>query len=165
MPRESLVRIVEQSIATVGAAAIVGLTLAVWAAVSGTVIQIFRNDLPSGAVVAYDAVGGCPAEWSPLPEGDGRFIVGVGKGYAYRDSGGEERVALDIEHMPTHGHDVGPYEWGFSVDGNGAMRRFDVNDGSPAGGHAGVLSAAPNGRGAAHENRPPYLALHLCRKN
>ena len=125
----------------------------------------FFGGVPDGAVVAYDIVSGCPTGWAALENGGGRFVVGVGDGYEYRDTGGEDMVVLGVEQMPKHDHPVGPYEWGHTVDASGSANRIDVNDGPPYQGLTGVLVAEPMGGGAAHENRPPYVALHLCRKD
>lgn len=129
--------------------------------------------IPRGGVVAFDRPGGCPAGWSDFATGQGRTIVGAGKGYEYRSTGGLEGVALTVEQLPPHKHNVIGVtlsgrvvaEWGFDVAGNGHSLRFAASDGPPWSGVVGTLVTDPKGHGNAHENRPPYVALHLCSKN
>lgn len=116
-------------------------------------------------VVAYDSATGCPTGWSDFDPGSGRVVVGAGSGYAYRSTGGASEVTLGIEHMPVHSHRVGPFEWGYDVDDNGHPARIDVDDGPPWNGDIGTLSAEETGGGEPHNNMPPYVALHLCRKD
>ena len=151
-------------IAGVIVAVVTAITLFAWTAGSGAVIQVLR-DVPTGAVVPFDKPDGCPPGWAPFQSDGSRFIVGVGPGYGYRSTGGSEEVRLDVEHMPNHGHLVGPFEYGYGVDGGGHPRRFNADDGPPSDGNVGNVEAMPVGGGQAHENRPPYIALFFCRKD
>ena len=150
------------------AALIVALLLSgiaiVWAQARGFAVQVL-TDVPPHTVVAYDDPGGCPDGWSDFEASSGRFIVGVGDGYGYRSMGGADSVQLLIEDMPVHNHAIDPSEWGYDVEGVGESLRINRDDGPPYNRTVGNLTTASVGGSRFHENRPPYLALHLCRKD
>lgn len=130
--------------------------------------------IPRGGVVAFDRADGCPDGWSDFTEGQGRTIVGSGDKYDYRSKGGAATVTLTEAQMPAHSHDVAAItnwdtnidQWGHTVKGNGDRARLDVDDGPPWGNLFGKVSAlAKKQKAEEHENLPPYIALHLCRKD
>lgn len=123
---------------------------------------VAQAELPRGAVIAYDFSEGCPSGWSLLPGGEGRFIVGTGRGYSHRQAGGQEMVSLRIEQIPEHSHDV---RQGWSINENGFALSPDLYDEPPWATRLRILTTEPTGSSQAHENRPPYLALHWCRKD
>ena len=116
-----------------------------------------------------------------------RFIVGAGKTYKVRDTGGTNEVALTKAQMPNHTHafvmdnQVGVYD----VPGGRGTDRNDKNSGwmnggtkykssfssgdneqarryftGTAGGDATDTEVGNDGYSDAHENRPPYYALY-----
>ena len=92
------------------------------------------------------------------------FSVGVSSERPYRMMSGSEQVALETRQLPSHSHDVTTMEWGHTVNGNGAARRIDVDDGLPYRGILGTLQTAAVGEGEPHENMPPFIALPFCIK-
>lgn len=91
--------------------------------------QVPSLRVPAGAVVAFDLSDGCPAGWrADFSKGNGKFILGVGKGtLAYRgihhkpdiadnvvalsevvwnDQGGAETHTLTPSQMPQHNHSL-----------------------------------------------------------
>lgn len=44
-----------------------------------------------------------------VPDLRDRFIVGAGGNYNLHDSGGQERIALSVEHLPSHQHGLNAY--------------------------------------------------------
>lgn len=123
-----------------------------------------QNNVATGAVVAFDLPDGCPDGWSDFGDGAGRVVIGTGSGYPYRSSAGEAEVTLGIEHLPKHRHTVDEFEWGFDVDGDGDVGRIEVDNGQPRGRDTGNFTTSSVGDGEAHENLPPYIVLHFCRK-
>ena len=122
------------------------------------------RQIPVGAVIAVDSAD-CPPGWSTFEPAQDRFIFAVSSEHPYRMMSGLEQVALEERHLPLHSHDVTSYEWGHSVNGNGAARRIDVDDGPPFSGIVGTLRTATAGGGEPHENMPPFIALPFCIKD
>ena len=109
-----------------------------------------------------------------LPDMCGRVGISQGTGtsvgpYTVGDAGGAETVTLTTDTIPAHGHPL-----------NGASTSATTNSPKgaiPAQATGGALlytanlgsiqplaaqSIGPNGGGAAHENRQPFLALNFC---
>ena len=107
------------------------------------------------------------------PDMQGRFPVGVGGAGDYsapRKTGGAEKVALSADQNGRHTHSMesgGEHQHGVPTragDGNNNIGRRGndtTNDGQlktdRAGSHTHTINES--GAGAAHENRPPYLAV------
>ena len=125
-------------------------------------IQEIRQ-IPADAVIAVDR-SDCPPGWSTFEPAEDRFVLGVSPERPYRMMSGSEQVSLENRHLPSHSHDVTTLEWGHTVNGNGAARRLDVDDGPPYSGIVGTLQTAAVGEGEPHENMPPFIALPLCIK-
>ena len=123
-------QIVTGLIVTLLGASIIAVATATWRLISdGTLVTIFRSDVPAGAVVAFDDPSGCPEDnWSAFSDGEGKFIVGVGTGYEYRSTGGQSEVALEENHVPPHDHSVGAPVWGVGVDSDGDESRLPTLD-------------------------------------
>ena len=163
--------IIKSTIGAVLSTIIVGAGVAKWQSIQNTLATGLT--IPRGGIVAFALSDGCPAGWSDFAKGHGRTIVGSGVGYQYDSTGGAETIMLTVPEMPSHGHNVvGTRDngrqvenWGLSVNGNGNMLRLDADDGAAWNGITGKLSALPQGGGRPHENRSPYIALHLCKKN
>jgi len=133
--------------------------------------------VPKNGVVAFDASDGCPANWSPFAEASGRFIIGADDGtYSYRSTGGAAKVALANQELPAHKHDLN-FHFAFMRANRGqvvdlsSLPRINASA-SPnpemnlinSSGEA-AKSTTLSGLGEAHDNIPPYLALHFCKKN
>ena len=158
------VQILSRIVILIAVAAIISGSAAAWRVATNAASGILSG-ITSGAVVAYDLPDGCPDGWSDFGDGQGRVLVGSGAEYVYRRIGGEAEVVLEEEHMPTHRHTIDTFEWGFDVDSDGHPRRIDVDNGRPRGVDVGRLTTTSVGDGAAHENMPPYIALHFCKKD
>jgi len=97
-----------------------------------------------------------------LPDLRRRFPLGaqniVNQGQTARplkSTGGEETVTLGIQHIPPHTHGI-TYREG--EEGGGG------NDYSDLGGTGVNDSTESTGGGEAHNNMPPYYALHFIIK-
>ena len=127
--------------------------------------------LPTGTVIALDDPKGCSKDdgWHPFGDPGQSIVAGRdGTPFPFRDTGGTSEHRLTMAEMPSHGHEIEPYGWGLVLDGDGHRRRVDVDDGHLDVGDGqptdGTLRAATIGGGKPHNNMPPYIALHLCRK-
>lgn len=100
-----------------------------------------------------------------VPDLSGRFLVGVGTGYALGDTGGSQTVALTAAQMPIHSHDVtgkadqaGRAGVGMYASNVGGGSGWQVLSTTESGSLSGLTTTSA-GSGQAHENRPPYFAL------
>ena len=104
-----------------------------------------------------------PGEWVEASEFSGKFLLGSDASYAAGSEGGSAQVQLTIENMPHHGHPIGPFEWGHTINGSGNPARIDVDDGPPWEGRTGGLEANGVGGGLPHDNMPPYRVVSFCK--
>lgn len=87
-----------------------------------------------------------------------RFLVGAGNSYAVNETGGESTHTLTAAQMPSHSHqqNVGANSGSWGV-------RSDYNaDSECAAYYQGSTNSA--GGSAAHENKPPYLAVYMWKR-
>ena len=89
--------------------------------------------------------------WTQLVD---RFLVGAGQGYAVGATGGEATHKLTIDEMPNHSHN-------YSYPGYEAGAEWYGASGT---GKGNTVATTDAGGGAAHENRPPYLAVYMWRR-
>ncbi|MEM0995446.1 MAG: tail fiber protein [Bacteroidota bacterium] len=135
----------------------------------GTVVSFGGSDVPNGWLLCdgrsiersdypnlYDVVGGV------LPDLRSRFVVGAGQGsglssYPLNAQGGEERVQLSAEEMPSHQHfgwGENHSDWPYGVTGDNNNLGAYGND------YDNYLYGTTSAGGdQAHENRPPFFAL------
>ena len=137
--------------------------------------------LQSGAVIAFNRSerSRCPEGWRVFEEVSGRFIVGAGPHSknvnrngkklsiypSFLDApenavGGAERTTLAVDELPTHRH-------GHSEDYDRVFAKFDGGSYQSSNikkidGGYGWVEIASDGKGKAHENMPPYIALYFC---
>ena len=159
-PREHVLSTV---LAGVLSAVLITAVAAIWQFVVG---GLLRLAVPEGTVLAIDD-DTCPRGWEAFDDAAGRVIVGVSPQHIYRTIGGQSRVQLSIEHMPSHQHELtrngDPIGWGYTARGEGAgSERVDIDDGRPE--NEGPLLTDFVGSTQAHENMPPYIALQWCRR-
>lgn len=83
-----------------------------------------------------------------------RFLVGVGSSYAAGATGGEATHKLTVDELPSHSHN-------YSYPGYEAGGGWYGANGTAKGNMVATTAA---GGGAAHENRPPYLAVYMWRR-
>ncbi|MEL7115348.1 MAG: hypothetical protein AAGP08_07105 [Pseudomonadota bacterium] len=136
--------------------------------------------VPSGAVMAFDVLGGCPAGWRTFKPAQGRTLIGAmtGEGlefgfeenadgsplteYKHRAHGGQERVKLTTSQMPDHAHAM---LWGRVEEQAGDGDRVGVgNEISTRHPVRRIHSTMSSGQGQPHSNMPPYVALYFCKK-
>jgi microcystin-dependent protein len=124
--------------------------------------QVSRSQFPALFAAIGTRFGGTAQPNFALPDLRGRVIVGTGQGdglsaRTLNQSGGEERVTLNVGELPRHSH----------------VQTLDDLSGAAGGsnqadGHGGGRPGAPGvdngntretGSGQAHENMPPFRVL------
>ena len=125
--------------------------------------DVVSYEIPTGTIAAFK-LKQCPDGWVPFSEGEGRFIVGMGKGKGliekkFGDTGGAERVALTIEQLPSHLHRL-PTEGHGSNTGN----VYAVRAVGKANYDHHVRETSSTGENQSHENMPPYIVMRMCIK-
>jgi uncharacterized protein (DUF779 family) len=127
------------------------------------------TELSTGTVVIFDRSSGCPDGWTPFQPAMGRFVVGVGSGNKdvrgdsltnrdFLSDGGEEQVRLTKEQMPRHRHGmVGELPSREFITGK-TRERVPTSISTSAG------EVWFEGANKPHNNMPPYIALHFCKK-
>ncbi len=125
--------------------------------------------LPTNSVIAIDDPNGCPKEgWTEFTDARGRMIIGAGQGKdlsdrPFRQTAGQERIPLSEQNLPSHKHDT---VLGRSDDPN---QDFGIGDPRRAATprkweqHPTALTSSV-GDGEPHDNMPPYIPLHFCKK-
>ena len=135
--------------------------------------QTTAIDLTAGAVVAFDRSNGCPTGWEEFSGAAGRFIVGAGRHSQHNqygnpvpekklgETGGQDRVKLEIEHMPKHRH-RNPSR-GADDRGEEILQSLQATgDGEYGGVHERPTEVT--GGDQPHDNMPPYVALLYCKR-
>ena len=112
-----------------------------------------------------------------MPDYQERFLVGAKGAEEYKrgEMGGQKTVALSVEQMPRHHHEVEDpgHEHGYTKpfkskhkdrddahDRHGTSRDGNAKTGSASTG----LTVKHTGSSHAHENRPPFVALNYIIK-
>ena len=131
--------------------------------------EVINRVLPPEAVVAFDRTG-CPSGWSSFGPAGGRTIVGAGQHtnvdengnelpiYQPGAAGGEEYHTLRPEEMPIHTHRVVEMIGDNDIDGVDSVTTRSGEH------HNELRDSGPAGRGEAHNNMQPYVALVYCKK-
>jgi hypothetical protein len=140
------------------------------------------DNMPSGAVVAFNRTEGCPKNWQVFLPAIGRTVLGAellddesianenkvadGNGLSRRkllEVGGTETHKLTIAEMPKHNHSNGAYRNLLRITGSGTYSgRYDETRNEP-----NLFSAAAlkeMGENRPHNNMPPFVALYYCQK-
>lgn len=117
------------------------------------------------AAIGY-VYGTAPGGNFRVPNTTGRFVVSEGQSpggsdvYAAGNTGGEEKHALTTTEMPSHRHSMVRYYEPVLMGEVPSVYSFNVRSG-PTGVSEQTYTA---GGDAAHENRPPFIALkHIIR--
>ena len=123
--------------------------------------------LPQGAIVAFNREEECPPGWQEYKDGEGRFIVGVGR-HTLHDEYGQEVTELvfgeknggrthklSIPEMPKHTH-----TYKFSSGYNSPKHTDSSSDEFGMKDRENMTGAA--GGNMPHNNMPPYIALYFC---
>lgn len=140
-----------------------------WAKCDGQVLPITQNTaLFSLLGTQY---GGDGRTTFALPDLRERMPMhpGQGPGLSQRDqaeAGGVASVALKPSEMPRHDHQLMHSGTAASSAAPGLSAGFGSTASVPMYAAGGTTSAAaalaPSGRGAAHNNRQPFLTLNFC---
>ena len=117
-----------------------------------------ESDIPNG----WALCNGQTVNGHTTPDLRDRFVVGAGTGsqYTIGDKGGEDRVTLTVNEMPSHSHTYnfkGADFKGAWDDDNYVYDASEHYKDRPQNDNQKSTNSA--GGGAAHENRPPYYAL------
>lgn len=135
------------------------------------------SGVPSGAVIPFATA--CPSGYSELTQAAGRAIIGSGSFYeSFRGNtfsttyprgavGGVAAYVLNTNEMPSHSHGMAwafstrtGYRWGRSYFQNGECDAYgEIRCGTSE------ARSSLTGGGQAFDNRQPYIALTMCRKN
>lgn len=86
------------------------------------------------------------------PNLSGRFILASGNSYNPGDTGGEEKVTLTVEQIPSHFHDYVKPIPNIDVESPGAPDLI-------AAGVGPLDKTSAEGGGGPHNNMPPYYVL------
>ena len=93
--------------------------------------------------------------WEAL---EGRMLIGANGTYPAGSTGGEATVALTLEQMPQHRHEVGARSSAGALGGYGAVA-MPSNTGT-----ASTINTSYAGSGHSHENLPPYLSVYMWKR-
>lgn len=134
------------------------------------------SGVPAGAVIPFATA--CPSGYSELTQARGRAIIGSGSysesfrgnsfstTYSRGSIGGVAAYRMNTNEMPRHAHGMSFSFYSGSVRGgrkyfwSGQCGTFrDPNCGAPE------ANTSYAGSGQAFDNRQPYIALTMCRKN
>ena len=142
------------------------------------------DSIPSGVVVSWygDKVN-VPSGWAicdgtnGTPDLRDRFIVGAGNSYSLKATGGANTVSLTADQNGAHNHDgnlnisTDSHNQSYTIGYGNLAHLQNINISSGGSGEyslRGITSisatTASSGKGAAHENRPPYYALYFIMK-
>lgn len=134
-------------------------------------VRAGATPVPAGAVLAFARTDGCPDGWSAFTPAHGRIIVGAGHSPGltprrFGETGGSETTSQPAAHqhtLPVHAnrHDTMDNKdlqgYGLVADGAGSGDIIVYNA-------TGPMTTSVAGA-VAVSNMPPYVALHLCRKD
>lgn len=103
-----------------------------------------------------------PASWiAPitgdinLPSAEGMTIVGSGSTYTHGSTGGSATHTLTVAEIPAHDHTYTPPTLNLDLESPGVPDILGAGIGTPT-------TTGQAGGSEAHNNMPPYLALHLA---
>lgn len=144
------------------------------------------SGIPGDAVVAFDRPPSspCPEGWTQFKEATSRMIIGAGNSddyyekkfetdemgkklspRSYRQHGGEEQVTLLEAHIPPHDHAPEGSPFTNLVGYNGKFTRLGSDSGQNELNLQETEKLVNFGKGEAHNNMPPFIALHYCKKD
>lgn len=89
---------------------------------------------------------------------EGVFLLAAGSDYAAGSTGGEAAHTLSVSELPSHYHE-------FAIAGGtseyGTTRSTVALSGRSTTGYIDSSAVLPMGKGIAHNNMPPYLAVYM----
>lgn len=150
---------------------VTGLTR-IWAGVNDTVTELATAgaSLPSGLIAIWKgSTSTIPDGWAlcdgqnGTPDLRDKFVLGAGNLYSVGNTGGEKTHTLTVSEMPSHTHgssgSSATIPIGLRSGGKDAIlaeRCSIITDNVDV---STTVDIEYSGRGAAHNNMPPYYAL------
>lgn len=129
------------------------------------------DSIPSGVVVSwYGDKANVPSGWAicdgtnGTPDLRDRFIVGAGNSYSLKATGGANTVSLTADQNGPHSHSGTTSSSQQTVVPGSDLLGTHSNNMGKWGTVNITLTTGSSGKGAAHENRPPYYALYFIMK-
>ena len=129
------------------------------------------DSIPSGVVVSwYGDKANVPSGWAicdgtnGTPDLRDRFIVGAGNSYSLKATGGVNTVSLTADQNGPHTHSGTTSSSQQTVVPGSDLLGTHSNNMGKWGTVNITLTTGSSGKGAAHENRPPYYALYFIMK-
>ena len=129
------------------------------------------DSIPSGVVVSwYGDKANVPSGWAicdgtnGTPDLRDRFIVGAGNSYSLNATGGANTVSLTADQNGPHTHSGTTSSSQQTVVPGSDLLGTHSNNMGKWGTVNITLTTGSSGKGAAHENRPPYYALYFIMK-
>lgn len=133
------------------------------------------DNMPAGAVVAFNLPEGCPKNWQLFSSALGRTIVGAHLGeveteaksnrltqHKLLESGGSETHKLSIQEMPKHNHKF-RYQEG-SEKKIWYNNRNTGRDKKLLADFHKKINTENTGTGVPHNNMQPFIALYYCQR-
>jgi len=156
-----------------------------WAFCSGQSIEISQNQVLFCLLGTY--YGGDGVRYYQLPDLRGRVAIGQGRGPGLSDrnlsqTGGQERVTLTANQMPSHSHAIthslkaelrcsdssgkntSPVDATIAEAENNAFNDDSPNQDMKSGSVTleGDITAQNSGDSLPHDNMQPYLVINYC---
>jgi len=131
---------------------------------------------PRGIIIPYfNTLKNLPSDWlvcdgtNGTPDLRNRFVIGAGRYYRFKSTGGEKTVTLHRQTIPNHSHKIFSHNPGFGCGGGrniGVGAGFPTNDGVGIGNPKYVSEQNNNRITEPHNNMPPYYSMfYIMRKN
>jgi hypothetical protein len=127
-----------------------------------------RGGVPRDAVLAIDSSNACPAGWATFADGNGRVIVGSGRGEgtgsrSFRSIGGAESFKLSEGNVPRHQHET------IVAVLSSSLGTAPSRDDAVWGTRAAPLQTSMTGAFGKQDpdpipTMPPFIALLYCKK-
>ncbi len=143
--------------------------------INGNLNANVLNILPKGSIIAWNT-SIIPSGWilcdgsNNTPDLRGRFLIGSGQGnnltnYNHKATGGEERVTLTLNQIPSHTHEFKYANWGGTQYTPATWgKEVDYTQGWDARDWGDTNTYEKETRGQSHENMPPYFTVFWIMK-
>ena len=139
-------------------------------------VGTITDSFPKGAVlISTKPCNEIDGKWINYESASGRFIIGTGattdksgttKKFHLNQSGGEFSHILLEPEMPKHSHvfSGNSLSYGAQDMNQNYSTSIALGKNTIASSYTPTGRISSTGRGVAHENMPPWLALHYCIK-
>lgn len=138
--------------------------------------QVYNTIYPVGSVYistsSTDPTTIFGGKWTRLKD---RFLLAAGDTYSAGSTGGEATHTLTSAEMPSHAHNLSSdarahaIYWGMSDATVHAAAKVSAGAGSTSDNNLGTIQSvwahtATSGKGQAHNNMPPYIAVYIWQR-